>query len=141
MHRMAGLEASNRIETKPVSLKLSGIVKSFGSVKALKGVDLETVEGEVHAIVGENGAGKSTLMAIAAANLAPDEGSVEIYGVPLRAYSPNECRNLGLALVHQHPALLPALKVAENFMLTQLPHRRPSFAQLRRWTREKLADW
>jgi ribose transport system ATP-binding protein len=141
MHGMAGLEASNRVGTRPVSLKLSGIVKSFGPVKALKGVDLETVEGEVHAIVGENGAGKSTLMAIAAADLAPDQGSVEIYGVPLRMYNPNECRSLGLALVHQHPALLPALKVAENFMLTQLPHRRPSFTQLRRWTREELADW
>lgn len=95
-------------------LRLTGVVKAFPGVVALKGVSLEIVEGEVHALLGENGAGKSTLMAIAAGAMAPDSGSVEIGGVALSAAQPGLAQSLGISVVYQHTSVLDELTVAEN---------------------------
>jgi ribose transport system ATP-binding protein len=69
--------------TPSIALRITQVRKSFGAVRALKGVTLEVRAGEVHALLGENGAGKSTLMAVAAGSLQPDEGAVEIAGETL----------------------------------------------------------
>ncbi|MFZ4509300.1 MAG: ATP-binding cassette domain-containing protein, partial [Fimbriimonas sp.] len=57
-------------------LSVRGLQKSFGGVRALRGVDLDIRAGEVHAICGENGAGKSTLNRILSGALVPDAGEV-----------------------------------------------------------------
>ncbi|HYN88839.1 MAG TPA: ATP-binding cassette domain-containing protein, partial [Ardenticatenaceae bacterium] len=59
---------------------MRGIVKHFGRVVALDGVDLTVMPGEVHAVVGENGAGKSTLMHILSGMVQPDAGRIEVRG-------------------------------------------------------------
>ncbi len=64
-------------------LRLRGVQKRYGGVRALRGVDLDVLAGEVHAIVGENGAGKSTLIKIVSGAEVADEGTVEIDGAPL----------------------------------------------------------
>ena len=76
-------------------LRLSGVVKTFPGVVALRGVSFDVVEGEVHALVGENGAGKSTLMAVAAGAILPDEGKVEIGGQPMAIPLPPRPRRSG----------------------------------------------
>ena len=78
-----------------VVLRLTDVVKTFPGVVALKGVGLEVVEGEVHALVGENGAGKSTLMAVAAGSTLPDTGSVEIGGQVMESPRPPRRRRWG----------------------------------------------
>jgi len=105
------------IDTKPVLLRLSHISKAFGAVVALKDVSLEVVGGEVHALLGENGAGKSTLMGIASGSIPPDVGMVEIVGQEVGELTPALARRRGLAIVHQEPALLPDLTVAENMRI------------------------
>ena len=62
-------------------VKVAGIKKYFGGVKALDGVDLEIRKGEVHCLAGENGCGKSTLINIISGFYSPDAGTVEIDGV------------------------------------------------------------
>ena len=109
--------------------------KSFGAVRALKGVSLEVRAGEVHALLGENGAGKSTLMAVAAGSLQPDEGAVEIGGERLDAASPSAAQALGLGVVYQHPALADDLTVVENMVLAMPGRLRPKHSRANAWAR------
>ncbi|HVJ80924.1 MAG TPA: sugar ABC transporter ATP-binding protein, partial [Planctomycetia bacterium] len=100
-----------------VLLRLSNIEKSFGGVRALKGVSFELRAGEVHALVGENGAGKSTLIKIVAGAYPPDSGQVEIAGQTVVEADPRRAHALGVAVIYQQPSLFPDLSVAENLAL------------------------
>jgi general nucleoside transport system ATP-binding protein len=99
------------------ALALRGIVKRFGPVPALAGVDLTITPGEVHALLGENGAGKSTLMHIAYGMIRPDTGEILVQGIPHHITSPRRARALGIGMVHQHFTSIPSLSVAENVAL------------------------
>lgn len=98
-------------------LEASAINKSYGGVRALKGVSLELRQGEVHAIVGENGAGKSTLIKILAGAVTPDSGTIRLDGEVAGELTPARSRALGIAVIYQQPALFPDLTVAENIAL------------------------
>lgn len=100
-------------------LKISNLSKSFGPIRALKGVDFELRRGEIHALAGENGAGKSTLMHVIDGILQPDSGEILFDGVPVKIASPAMAQKLGVGFVHQEIALCPGVSVAENiFMAT-----------------------
>jgi len=105
--------------TNPPLLSLSGIVKSFPGVWALRGVDLQLNAGEVLAVLGENGAGKSTLMKIIGGAHAADVGSLAIDGQQQRFQSPQESRAAGVAVIYQEFNLVPALTAVENIFLGQ----------------------
>ncbi len=98
-------------------LNLSGIVKSFAGVQALKGVSFDLLPGEVHALVGENGAGKSTLIKIVTGALQPDAGTLSINGQLIQDNDPTLSKSLGIAVIYQQPALFHDLTVAENIAL------------------------
>lgn len=100
-----------------VILKISNLSKSFGPVRALRGVDLELRRGEIHAIAGENGAGKSTLMKIIDGILRPDGGEIILDGKAVTIASPTEAQKLGIGFVHQEIALCPDVSVAENIFM------------------------
>jgi len=118
-------------------LDLAGISKSFGAVRALRGVDLSVRAGEVHAVLGENGAGKSTLMHVADGLLRPDAGAISVDGAPVRFGSPRDARRRGIGMVHQHSTAVPALSVMENIALAAGWPVAPR--QLRRRTAELTA--
>lgn len=98
-------------------LKISDLSKSFGAIKALRGVDFELRKGEVHAIAGENGAGKSTLMNIIDGILQPDSGEILLDGQQVRIASPAMAQKLGIGFVHQEIALCQDVTVAENIFM------------------------
>ncbi len=99
-------------------LSMSGIRKSFGPVKALRGVDLTVWAGEIHALMGENGAGKSTLMKILSGAIPADPGgSIRIGGTAVSITGPSDSRRMGIAVIYQELALAPNLTVAENVAL------------------------
>lgn len=93
------------------------MAKSFGAVRALRGVSFDLKAGEVHALLGENGAGKSTLIKVIAGAHAPDEGTLVVGGETLTHFDPREAHRRGIACLYQQPALFPDLSVAENLAL------------------------
>ena len=99
-------------------LVLANISKAFSGVPALRDVSLEVFAGEVHALLGENGAGKSTLMNVASGTLIQDLGTITVDGVQIEKLNPILATGLGIAFVHQHPAVLPDLTGAENILIS-----------------------
>src|SRR5262245_61315332 len=114
------LATARGTDSKNMLLKVDSISKSFGAVRALKGVSFDLRAGEVHALIGENGAGKSTLIKIITGALQPDwadSGSLSINGRKVIENSPSLAKRLGVAAIYQQPALFPDLSVAENLAL------------------------
>ena len=95
-------------------VKLDGVEKHFGAVRALDGVDFTVDQGECVGLVGHNGAGKSTLMHVLAGTLLPDHGRIAIGGAEPSHYSVGVAQKLGIRCVFQELSLCPNLSVAEN---------------------------
>ncbi len=100
-----------------VVMELRGISKDYSGVPALTDVSLQIKAGEVHALLGENGAGKSTLMNVASGTVAPSQGDLIVLGERYDALTPALANKLGIAIVHQHPAVLNDLTVLENLQV------------------------
>jgi ribose transport system ATP-binding protein len=100
-----------------VVMELRGISKNYSGVAALTDVTLQIKSGEVHALLGENGAGKSTLMNVASGTVAPSSGDLMVHGERYSALTPALANSLGIAIVHQHPAVLKDLTVLENLQV------------------------
>ncbi|MFE4248334.1 sugar ABC transporter ATP-binding protein [Streptomyces sp. NPDC056910] len=106
---------------EPPLLTMSGITKSFPGVRALDGVDLEVLAGEVHCLLGQNGAGKSTLIKVLAGAHQPDDGTITWRGERTVLKSPIAAMRLGIATIYQELDLVEGLSVAENIYLGHEP--------------------
>lgn len=95
-------------------LKLHNISKSFGGLRALDGVSLGVIEGEIVALIGPNGAGKTTLFSVVAGFAQPDEGMVTFNGTDITGEPPHRICGLGLARTFQLTQPFAALSVREN---------------------------
>ena len=100
-------------------LELRGVVKRFGGVTALGGVDFTLRTGEVHALCGENGAGKSTLIKLLSGvhPAGSFEGEYRVDGRPAQFRSLRDARRAGIAVIYQELVLVDELTVAENIFL------------------------
>ncbi|MER5651313.1 sugar ABC transporter ATP-binding protein [Streptosporangium sp. NPDC002524] len=127
-------------EATPLLL-MRGIVKQFPGVRALDGVDLEVLPGEVHCLLGQNGAGKSTLIKTLAGAHQPDEGTITLNGEEVRLSSPIAAIRLGISTIYQELDLVDGLSVAENVFLGHEPSRMGFVgrSEAARATRELLA--
>jgi ribose transport system ATP-binding protein len=110
-------------------LRMEGISKSFGGVLALREVDFDLREGEVHGLVGENGAGKSTMMKIIAGVHTGYTGRMLLDGRQVQFHSARDALDAGIGMVHQELSIIPDLSVAENVYLGKQP------------TKNGVVDW
>ena len=102
--------------TEPV-LRVRGLRKSFGSTEIMRGVDLDLVNAERHALIGPNGAGKSTLFHLLSGHLAPSAGEIVFDGRSIGGRTPQAINRLGLARSFQTTNVFPKLSVFENIRL------------------------
>jgi simple sugar transport system ATP-binding protein len=98
-------------------VQLAGVGKSYGTVRALHGVDLTVRAGEVTCVLGDNGAGKSTLIKIISGLHRHTEGEYRVDGEPARLSSPREALARGIAAVYQDLATVTLMPVWRNFFL------------------------
>src|SRR3954449_9365390 len=106
-------------------LEVRGLTKEFPGVQALKGVDFEVVEGEVHCLLGPNGSGKSTLIKCVSGAYEPTSGEILFHGKPLPTRQPAATLALGVATIYQELDLVEDLTVAESIFLAHEKRRGP----------------
>ncbi len=98
-------------------LVMRGIEKSFGPVRANRGIDVSIPAGRIVGLLGENGSGKTTLMNVLFGMVRADAGSITFDGRPLAHHAPRDAIAAGIGMIHQHFMLVPAMTVTENVML------------------------
>jgi simple sugar transport system ATP-binding protein len=125
------------------ALEARSVVKSFGTVRALRGVSFEAFPGEVTALVGDNGAGKSTLIKVLSGVFSQDSGEVLVDGRRVQIADPQAAAGLGIETVYQDLALAPDLDAAANVFLGRelrrfwILHDQP---EMRRRTAERFKE-
>jgi len=115
------------MNTQPqIVMQAKGLVKRFGQVTALDGMDFDLRAGEILAVIGDNGAGKSSLIKCLSGASIPDVGEIWLDGNPVQFKGPIDARRGGIETVYQDLAVAPAMSIAENFFLGR-EIRRPGF--------------
>ena len=121
-----------------------GIERSFGGLRALKGVDIEVRRGEIFGLVGPNGSGKTTMVNVMTGFYPPNKGRVRLWGDDITGMAPAAIARLGVARTFQNLALFKGLSVLDNILLGRHVHMRPSaLASLFYWVwaeREEIAN-
>jgi simple sugar transport system ATP-binding protein len=107
------------------AVEMTGIVKSFGPVHAVKNASFTLVKGEIHSLIGENGAGKSTMMKLLYGMYPIDSGTISIDGRPMGTLTPKIAIRNGIGMVHQEFMLVNELTVLENIILGFEPRKGP----------------
>src|SRR5216684_3825654 len=110
-----------------VLLKVEGLRKNFGALRASDNVDLEVQEGETLAVIGPNGAGKTTLISQLAGNLRPDAGRIRFAGEDITSLSAPQRSRKGLARSFQITSVYPEFSALQNVALAVQAHSGHSF--------------
>jgi len=108
-------------------VRMQGIDKSYGPVKALEGVDFSVRENEIVGLLGDNGAGKSTLIKILSGTVPATRGEISIRGQKVQIRNTTDAINLGIETIHQDSALVTQLSIARNLFLGREPLIGPKF--------------
>jgi ribose transport system ATP-binding protein len=111
------------METDAAMLRMLGVSKRYGGVRALEQADLSISAGRIHAILGENGAGKSTLIKILSGVVRPDAGRIALDGAEVTFDSPAAASRAGIVCIFQELSLVPDLSVADNISISNPPRR------------------
>jgi branched-chain amino acid transport system permease protein len=104
-------------ESDEIVLKVEGLAKHFGGVKALDGVDLAVRRGTVHALIGPNGSGKSTFVNVVTGLYKPTAGRIRFLGTDITGFAPHQRNRAGLARTFQNIRVFRGMTVLENVMV------------------------
>jgi ABC-type branched-subunit amino acid transport system ATPase component/ABC-type branched-subunit amino acid transport system permease subunit len=110
-------------ENGKVLLKLDGLSKRFGGLRAVESVDLEIHEGDRHAVIGPNGAGKSTLFNLISGRIRPTAGRVWFDGRDVTGWPAHRIAKAGIGRAFQITMIFPRLSVRQNLQYAMLAHR------------------
>jgi branched-chain amino acid transport system ATP-binding protein len=105
-------------------LEISGLVKNFGKLAAIAGLDLNFRKGEFTSIIGPNGAGKTTLFHVVTGKLTPSAGTIRFMGQDISRLPAHKIARLGLGRIFQITNLFPELTVYENIKVSVLAKRK-----------------
>lgn len=95
-------------------LNIRGLTTSYGSITAIKGIDLDVPEGSIVSLIGANGAGKTTTMKSLVGLLKPQAGQIKFQGKEIQGFAPHKIVNLGISLVPEGRNILSGMTVYEN---------------------------
>lgn len=127
----------------PVVLQCDGIERSFGGLKALKGVSFDVREGEIFGLVGPNGSGKTTMINVITGFYPPQAGQVKLFGRDITGMRPYRIAQQSVARTFQNLALFRGMSVLDNILVGRHVHMKPSaLASLFYWVwaaREEVA--
>lgn len=118
------MSAAHDTEHAMPLVEMRDIVKTFGTINVLRGIDFEVGEQEIVGLLGDNGAGKSTLIKILTGVYTPTSGQIYFEGKPVTINSPQDARQIGIETVYQDLALVPLMSISRNFWLGQEITRR-----------------
>jgi len=122
-------------------VQMTNIGKTYGAIRALKGIDLTVNAGEVTCVLGDNGAGKSTLIKIIAGLHPHNEGTLKVDGKEVSFNSPRESLSHGIATVYQDLAVVSLMEVWRNFFLgSEMVGGKLPFAPLKVKDMKRIAD-
>jgi ABC-type sugar transport system, ATPase component len=125
-------------------LQTKQLCKGFKGIYALKDINFEIAEGEIHGLVGENGAGKSTLIKILTGVYSLDSGEIYWNGNPAPIYDPQKSRSIGINVIHQDRHLIPAFNGIENIYLGLKYEKKLGFmvdwAKMKKRVKEVISD-
>jgi branched-chain amino acid transport system ATP-binding protein len=127
-------------------LETRRVVKHFGGVRAIGGVDFSLAEGELRCLIGPNGAGKSTFFKLLTGQIKPTSGSVLFRGDDITALQAHEIARLGIGVKTQVPSVFNGLSVRENLWIAAARHRKGKAAtqaveaQIERLALSRFAD-
>ena len=104
------------------ALEFDRISKSFFGISALNEVTVSVREGDILGLIGENGAGKSTLMNVIGGVIAPDKGTVRLFGKEYHPTCPADATRAGIAFIHQELNLFSNMSIEDNLFIDSFPH-------------------
>lgn len=111
-------------------LSVRNIEKSFGGIKAVRGVSFDVRKGEILGLIGPNGSGKSTLFNCILGQLRPDTGEVEVNGRNVSGMRASDLNKLGVGRTFQQLSVFPKMTVLDNIILAGQEHHGSMFSRL-----------
>jgi branched-chain amino acid transport system ATP-binding protein len=111
-------------------LKVSGLKKAYGAIKAVDGVDFEVMPGEIFGVIGPNGSGKTTMFNSVLGQIEPDAGRIELNGQDITGLSPQQLNQKGVGRTFQTLQVFPKMTVRDNLLVAAQEHVGSMFGRL-----------